>query len=73
MNIWSQLPRGMRLFLLNQPLPESWKQQIDATLAPSDETAVASKIDTGHKRDYSMLAALIVLVFSAFILFAIAN
>lgn len=71
MNIWKFIPRGISTNLLNQPIPESWKNGIEHSLTPSDSDAINQKLDLGFKHNYNMIAALVILVVSAFIVFVV--
>lgn len=73
MNILSHLPRGMRTFLLDQPLPEGWKRHIEVSLSTGDTAPKGLPHQLGQKRNYNMVAALVILVLSGFIVFSIAN
>lgn len=73
MSIWKYLPRSVRVSLLDQPVPETWKKSIETSMTLSEAEAIQEKLNLSYKRDYSMIAALVILVVSGFIVFVIIN
>lgn len=71
MNIWLVVPRALREFLLAQPLPEAWLAAIRASLEEHPDESARKELGLTWKRSHSMIAALIVLLFSAFIMYGI--
>lgn len=71
MNIWKFIPRGISANLLNQPIPDSWKNGIERSLSLNEADAINQKLDLGWKRNYNMIAALVILIVSGFIVFFI--
>lgn len=69
MNIWAYLPRSLRQFLLEQPVADTWKTHIRASLEPSTDEYAAQNLGLAWKRSYDMVAALAVLCISAFIMY----
>lgn len=73
LSIWKYLPRSVRVSLLDQPVPETWKKSIETSMTLSETEAIQEKLNLSYKRDYSMIAALVILVVSGFIVFVIIN
>lgn len=71
MNIWNFIPRSISANLLSQPIPDSWKNGIERSLSINEAEAINQKLDLGWKRNYNMIAALVILVVSAFIVFVV--
>lgn len=71
MNIWNYIPHAISTSLLNQPIPENWKQGIERSMNLSEAEAINQKLNLGWKGNYNMIAALVILVVSAFVIFII--
>lgn len=71
MNYWSLLPRRLRQFLLGQPLPDTLLANIRDSLLHSESEFSHDSLRLAQKRSFRKLAALFVLVLSAYILYCI--
>lgn len=71
MSICNYIPRAFRVALLNQPIPENWKNGIERSLGQNEVEIVNNAIDLKYKHNYKMITALCILVVSGFIIFVL--
>lgn len=74
MNVAPYLPRALRVYLLDQPIPEKWKKAIEQSLELGDPEEIKKKLELGGwKSSYNMALVLVIMVMSAFVIFGILN
>lgn len=73
MTIFNYIPRTLRVALLNQPIPEHWKNELEHSLEFKESDAINENLNLGRKANYNIIAALCILFISGFIIFIIIN
>lgn len=71
MTIFKYIPRALRVALLNQPIPENWKNGLESSLGRNETEAIENKLDLTRKHNYNMIAALCILIVSGFVIFVL--